>query len=190
MKKWEQKSGEGRLSIRWARPEDMEAVRTLERRSLMDTWDMHPFTDGPIDEAEARKYEESPERDEGSAFDRVLAAIFSGSVVGMLRYRVENEPEFPFPLVEIRSLCIDPGFRRRGVASRLLAQMKTRTAKIGVKALRLSVQHENHGARNLFRAAGFFDESHRMLVRLEPTRPEKAKREARLRKGHKQGDIE
>jgi [ribosomal protein S18]-alanine N-acetyltransferase len=56
---------------------------------------------------------------------------------------------------EIISLCVDPGFRRRGVASMLLDWLLSEVANRGVGMVFLEVSVENAPARALYRHFGF-----------------------------------
>lgn len=56
---------------------------------------------------------------------------------------------------EILTLCVLPDFRRRGVASRLLAGAAEQLTSAAPKRLLLEVAEDNEDARSLYRGLGF-----------------------------------
>lgn len=56
---------------------------------------------------------------------------------------------------ELLSLGVADEFRRRGVASILLAEVMRRAAALGARQLFLEVAEDNHAARTLYAAEGF-----------------------------------
>ncbi len=61
------------------------------------------------------------------------------------------------PDAEILTLCVLPSFRRRGIASRLLASVSSRVRAAGCERLLLEVAEDNQPACDLYRALGFSD---------------------------------
>jgi ribosomal-protein-alanine N-acetyltransferase len=78
-----------------------------------------------------------------------FAAWSGGVAAGFLILSVAGDD------AEIISLCVDPGFRRRGVASMLLDRLLSEIADRGVKMLFLEVSVENAAACALYRDFGF-----------------------------------
>jgi len=114
--------------------------------------------------------------------DRLLVAVTPEEVAGVAWYSMQVDYVYALDHTIIYTLYVKKEFRRRGIALRLVNEVKKRSLKAGYKYVRLSVLHSNTGARNLYRHLGFFDETHNMICRLEPTGPEKRKAEARMRK--------
>lgn len=61
---------------------------------------------------------------------------------------------WPVPQPYVFSLAIDPNYRERGLASRLLAKLWDQPQRAG-RALTLDVRASNTAAKNLYRKAGF-----------------------------------
>lgn len=62
--------------------------------------------------------------------------------------------------MEILNLAVDPGYRRRGIARRLLGEVLARAERQGAKQCWLEVRASNGAALGFYRALGF-TESHR-----------------------------
>ena len=177
------KAPKPRLSIRYARPEEMGRVWELDRCNLSENWDLHPATDSPLNGAalsnfHRRKYESLYRPDK----HKILVAVLDGRIVGLAWYCIQRDPFYGYENGMLYSVVVEPAFRRRGIGRRLVREFMLRVKRAGASYARLGVLHNNSKALNLYRALGFFDEMHSMLARLEPTRPEKAKLEAAERK--------
>jgi GNAT superfamily N-acetyltransferase len=59
------------------------------------------------------------------------------------------------PLVNIHDLIVHPNFRRRGVASQLLAAVEARARELGCCKVTLEVRADNAAGRSLYAARGF-----------------------------------
>ena len=79
-------------------------------------------------------------------FYNSLVAEISGRVAGFLVWRKVNDEE-----AEVLSLVVDPVFRRRGIAARLLREV----LGDGRAVWYLEVRESNDAARNLYRRFGF-----------------------------------
>ncbi|MCG7205265.1 GNAT family N-acetyltransferase [Streptomyces arenae] len=84
------------------------------------------------------------------ADDVVLTALSGDTPVGCL---VVTAPVDGWP--EIKRLWTDPGFRGRGIASRLIGAALTHAAESGVSGVRLSVWTWRTGAVALYERLGF-----------------------------------
>lgn len=56
---------------------------------------------------------------------------------------------------ELGNVAVDPQWRRRGIAHRLLHEVMDRARERGVRELFLEVRPSNHGARQLYEKFGF-----------------------------------
>lgn len=175
-----------RLSVRYAKKSEMEAVWALEKENLRFNWDIHPTTTRPLNDAELDAHHRNTVRFWFDAqAQKLLVAAYGERLVGLCWYSVAKDALFKTPMVTIYSIIVHPEHRRKGIAKRLVNEVKRRGKRQGALFVRLSVLHKNHAAMNLYRSLGFFDESHGMLARLEPTAPERRKAEAKKRKGKK-----
>ena len=120
-------------------------------------------------------------RDEGAfSWTRTVIAELGGRTAGMLvTYRIAEEPEpladlppmfRPLQALEnrvpgslyVNMLATYPAFRRRGVATALLAEAERQAASAG--GLSLIVADDNHDARCLYRTSGFAEIAEEPLV--------------------------
>ena len=105
----------------------------------------------------ARIQAASPEAAQWAVEDNpLLIAELDGCVVGFLVWR-ENAPEE----AEILNLAVDPAYRRRGAAGRLIAEMPH-------PEIFLEVRESNQGARALYRQAGFREVGRRPAYYQDP----------------------
>ncbi len=177
-------SRKGRVSIRYAKPEEMRQVWAVDRDNLRENWDIHPLSGRPLREAELiREHRKLLAQWYRQEKHKVLVAVIEGSIVGVAWYGVDEDLFFPETIGFLYSLVVAPDYRQMGIGKRLMNEFKRRSQKAGARFLRLNVLQKNDNAMNLYRQAGFFMESHVMLARLEPTGPEKAKQQAAQRKG-------
>lgn len=77
-----------------------------------------------------------------------LKAVASGRTVGFIAVDIRHRDH----LAWIATICVDPAYRRRGVASTLIRAVE---ARLQVARLRLSVRMSNQGARRLYLGLGF-----------------------------------
>jgi ribosomal protein S18 acetylase RimI-like enzyme len=59
------------------------------------------------------------------------------------------------PLVNIHDLIVDPGFRRQGIAARLLEAVESKARELGCCKVTLEVRVDNGPARSLYAQQGF-----------------------------------
>jgi ribosomal-protein-alanine N-acetyltransferase len=69
---------------------------------------------------------------------------------------------------ELGNIAVDPAFRRRGLARRLIALVLERAAARGVRELFLEVRPSNTGARQLYESFGFAHVGQRRNYYQEP----------------------
>ncbi len=172
-----------RLSIRYARPGEMEDVWRLDLFNLKENWDLHPATGGPPSLLQvAERHVESVRSWFDPSIHRMLVAVRDERIIGLVWYSLQQDRLFDFPCAFVYSVVVHPKYRRQGIARRMLNEVRRRAYKGGAKYMRLAVLHNNNRAMNLYRNLGFFEETHYLLARLEPTGPEKAKQEAAEKK--------
>ena len=117
--------------IRFAREEDFPRLAELERLCFSTPWSELSFAD----------------------FARhgglILTAGENGGISGYITVLFAADEG------EIANLATDPGARRRGIASRLLAAAEEQAASRGVKTLFLEVRVSNEGAIALYEKAAY-----------------------------------
>ena len=172
-----------RVTLGRIRPDEFPRARELHALNLRENGDGHPTVSRRITEEESMAWAAREigyaETDEES---QIIIARRAGEVLGMVWWRIESNI-FDTPTAHIYSLAVFPEVRRMGVGRKLLDEMRRRMRKDGrIKYLGLNVFSHNTHAMNLYRSFGFFSTAHTMLMRLEPTRPERDKAEAARRK--------
>ena len=81
---------------------------------------------------------------------RMWALDFQGALLAYVRYTQLDDD-----MAEI-SIAVSPAFRRRGLASRLLAETRTAVRReLGLRRLQAVVREENTASASVFRKAGF-----------------------------------
>lgn len=120
--------------VRPARAEDLPRVLEVEQAAFSSPWS-------------------------GAAFETVLTregegvyfrvGVLDGTVAGHgILWTVHDE-------AELANLAVEPGFRRRGVAQRLLDHLLEEAGSAGVRRVFLEVRMSNEGAQNLYLGRGF-----------------------------------
>jgi ribosomal protein S18 acetylase RimI-like enzyme len=71
-----------------------------------------------------------------------------------------ESPEDPLPFAWIHDIFVKPEYRRRGVASALMAEAERFARSQGAQRLRLGVLHRNEHARALYVRHGFREHAH------------------------------
>jgi ribosomal protein S18 acetylase RimI-like enzyme len=125
------------ITIRKARAPDLPGMALLERRC---------FTLYRITSRQLARLRTSP-----TAIS-LVAAIHShviGDAIALIRRTRRG------PMARIYTLAVDPEWRGRGVASRLLSRLLRELKSRGVQRIRLEVQASNRRALKLYRNAGF-----------------------------------
>jgi GNAT superfamily N-acetyltransferase len=56
--------------------------------------------------------------------------------------------------------------RRQGIGTQAFAFLEQACRELGVRALRLEVEHRNAAAREFYRTAGFYDQQRHLMTRL------------------------
>jgi ribosomal protein S18 acetylase RimI-like enzyme len=87
--------------------------------------------------------------------ENVLVAVIDGVVAGYIKVVPASSLESHRHVHEVRGLAVDPAFRRRGVARRLMDAAADEAVKRGARALKLRVLAPNTSARALYESCGF-----------------------------------
>jgi ribosomal protein S18 acetylase RimI-like enzyme len=82
-----------------------------------------------------------------------FVAEAEGRLVGTARVELAERPYFR--IADIRRVYVIPGWRRRGIATRLMAVAEQAAIDGGAKEARLSVVAENAAALRLYEALGY-----------------------------------
>ena len=177
------KTNKAKLKFRLAKAEEMDEVWRLDRMNLEENWNYFPATTRPMTKAELiRHHFTIIDRWFDPQKHRIVVALLDEKIVGIIWYTVDVDVLFNVNLGFLFSIVVDPEYRGLGIGKKLLREFKNRSKRAGAKYVRLAVLHNNIKALNLYRQMGFFDDTHYMLARLEPTAPEKAKQAAKKRK--------
>ena len=94
---------------------------------------------------------------------RVWIAHHLGEPVGYAVTTFNFDLEHPGFDAFLTELYVVPGFRRQGIASKVLAEVEARLRELDVVALHLAVRPDNAPAIALYEAAGYTPWSRRVL---------------------------
>jgi ribosomal protein S18 acetylase RimI-like enzyme len=90
--------------------------------------------------------------------DAHLVAVLSGRVVGYIRLKAPTHLPENAHVVQVQGLAVEPGARRRGVATALLNAAEQRLRDRGTRKLSLRVLSTNHAAIALYERLDFVRE--------------------------------
>jgi len=124
---------EVKILIEKMREEDLEEVVTIERESFGDPWTYNMF----------RAELSNPFSYQWVARDA------TGRVAGYVCFWVIQDE------AHLLNLAVDPSCRRRGIGSRLIADVLEYWKRAGVKSAYLEVRESNVVARRLYERFGF-----------------------------------
>ena len=132
--------------IRKMREEDIVEVAKLEKDIFPDPWS-----------------ERAIRETLGQTQTMLLSALDDGRLIGylILYYVLEDG--------EIARIAVDPEWRRKGVASRLLKELALICADNGVNKLLLDVRESNDSARAFYERQGFVRDGIRKNYYANPT---------------------
>lgn len=127
------KRGDTKMTIRLARPEDLDAILRIERSSFGDPWDMAVM-----------------ERDLSLPHARieVLCTPEQEVVAFVDTWLVLDE-------LEVHDIAVAPEHRRRGLGKLLLEHVLENCRLRGVRRVLLEVRESNIAAQRLYRSLGF-----------------------------------
>jgi len=131
--------GKGRLSVSLdlMRPADLSEVMAIESLSFSEPWTeemfLHELSSNRIAEVVVARVE-------GRSGSRIAGFLCAWIVSGELH---------------INNIAVDPGYRRRGVASQLLEETLRRAKARGAEAGYLEVRASNDAAQAMYEQYGF-----------------------------------
>ena len=148
-----------RLSVRPYDPaRDLDALRALNvehqdfSRSLEPSW--------PEGKAVVDDYVAYLEREVAARDGRVFMAEIDGAVAGFIcvvSATRGDSPDDPAVYAWVHDIFVRPAYRRRGVATALMAEAEAFVRARGARELRLGVIDRNADARAMYRGLGFRD---------------------------------
>jgi ribosomal protein S18 acetylase RimI-like enzyme len=101
----------------------------------------------------------------------ILVAEYAGAVAGfaaiLTRVPFESLDDPPGDYAIVTDLVVRDGFRRRGLATALLAEAERRARAAAATELRIGVLSANESATRLYRSAGFAPYSETLAKRLD-----------------------
>jgi ribosomal-protein-alanine N-acetyltransferase len=120
------------LTFEVMRPLDLRSVAELEKRAFADPWPASMFR-----------------RELGLTCSKILLARADGEIVGYVcRWLTADH-------VENQNVAVDPRWRRRSIARRLLEQVLDEARQAAVTCALLEVRSGNEAAITLYRDLGF-----------------------------------
>lgn len=131
----------------------MAALQEHERRLSPDRVPGHAMADGHL-----AYLEDQCRAADGLVLMALLGGTPCGFAVGFTEAYDDGDLHIEPSLKrygEITDLYVEPVYRHRGVARALLAAMEAHFRRRGLASVRLSVLHDNLGARGLYQSAGY-----------------------------------
>jgi len=123
--------------------------RTAEYDNLLEMWSEAGLTFKPAGRDSRDKLES--ELDGGPGV--LLVAELEGELVGSVLATHDGRKGW------INRLAVLPGWRREGIASRLVAEAQNRLDQAGIEITAVLIEGDNPESRNLFRKLGFAQHS-------------------------------
>ena len=87
--------------------------------------------------------------------ERVAVCEAEGALVAFACAQLRRSFCYREPAAEITEVFVEPGFRRRGVARRLIALLEAECARGGAKEFAILTGRDNAAAQALYRALGY-----------------------------------
>lgn len=144
------------IDVRPAVRDELKCVNVIRRQVN----DVHVggrpdiFCPGFTDELRDRVYEQF----DSGAYD-ILVALADGRIAGFAVTTVVDKPRSPYNnarrFYRVDEFGVDESFRRKGVATALVAYMKTAAKEKGLDKIELDMWEFNKGALAFYEAAGF-----------------------------------
>lgn len=79
----------------------------------------------------------------------------SGRAIGYLWATFRDVPEYDFRFAEIQDLCVEEGYRRKGIASMALGLVEREAQQLGIKVLRSGTGASNQASTRLHEKNGY-----------------------------------
>jgi ribosomal protein S18 acetylase RimI-like enzyme len=152
------------IHVRRAKPEELEAVLNLWVEMMRVHADLDPrFSTAPGASDAFRPTLQAWIADDGR---RVLVAVADGQVVGYAIGSIaENPPNFATRRYgHVSDICVDPEWRRQGLAHRLWAGLRTWFRQQGMNVVQLHSAALNPASQAFWRHAGFQDYMDRLWL--------------------------
>ncbi len=144
--------------------EDEQALLRMMRK-LAEQEPGAYFFDEPVAREVLRKFLASPEL--GQAWVFLDEEIPIGYIVLTFGYSFEYHGRDSF----IDELYIEPQYRRQGIGKRAMHFVEERALRLGVNAIHLEVDQGNDPAAELYRRAGYEDQSRFLMTKwLKPVK--------------------
>ncbi|KYH38259.1 MAG: alanine acetyltransferase [Candidatus Bathyarchaeota archaeon B23] len=123
------------IEIRTFRPEDLEEVYEIERRSFLWPWSQGVFI---------HLHHTTPHL--------FLVAVVDGRVVGYVMGEMEGAK-----VGHVINIAVHEAYRRRGVGTRLMEELERRFGELGAEGVKLEVREGNEEARAFYRGLGYVE---------------------------------
>ena len=154
------------MLIRRIKQEDGALLRGLTIRMCMDSPDAFSET---LEKAQQRTMEDWESKAMWLADSSDVIGLIAyddnlpcGFVMGLVGRFLNGSMDWEHrDIVTIARNWIDPGVRRKGIATKLINTIKQWACEKGAKQLELQVTENNEPAKNLYRKLGFIDIGHR-----------------------------
>lgn len=130
----------GALTVREARPVDLDAVAELERASFPIPWKREYFA---AEIGIAHRFNRVARAPDGTLAGYVFCAFAGGEI-------------------HVNKIAVDPSWRRRGVARLLMQEVFDLGGRIAAEEIYLEVRPSNAPARNFYVGLGFRDMGRRV----------------------------
>ena len=124
------------IEIRPFRPEDLDEVYAIERRSFLWPWSRGVFI---------HFHRETPHL--------FLVAVADGRVVGYVMGEIEEDDDVK--VGHVVNIAVHEAYRRRGIGSRLMGEIERRFRELRAERVRLEVREGDEGARAFYRHLGY-----------------------------------
>jgi len=121
-----------KVHVRWLTEKDLDAVYDLEQKCSEKPW-------GPIEFANILMHSNCVG----------VVVEYQSEIIGYLIYEAQEKS------IDISNIAVHPQFRRKGVASQMVARLACRLIHGARRALTLSVRESNLAAQLFFRSLGF-----------------------------------
>jgi ribosomal-protein-alanine N-acetyltransferase len=120
------------VTVREMTPYDLDEVLTIERASFPTPWTKAMFREELF-----------------IPLCHDLVAVFEGRIIGYISFSIVIDE------VHLRNIAVHGEWKRRGIASKMIAEMICLSSKRGADKVTLEVRESNRGAIELYKKFGF-----------------------------------
>ena len=124
------------IEIRPLKPEDLDEVYAIERRSFLWPWSRGVFI---------HFYRVTPHL--------FLVAIADGRVIGYVMGEMEEDDGVK--VGHVVNIAVHEAYRRRGIGTRLMREIERIFRELGAEKVRLEVREGNEGAKAFYKHLGY-----------------------------------